>query len=62
MISVFEGGQDAKPGASGEKALALAALCVGGMVLTRTLPDSSLAADVREAAQSTALQLAELSM
>ncbi len=62
MISVFEGGQDAKPKASRQKALALAALCVGGMVLARTLPDSSLAAEVREAAQSTALQLAELPM
>ena len=36
------------------RALALAALCVGGMVLARTLPDSELAESVREAALATA--------
>ncbi len=37
-----------------QKALALAALCVGGMVLARTLPDCDLAEEVRSAAQKTA--------
>lgn len=37
-----------------EKALGLAALCVGGMVLARTLPNSTLAKEVRVAALQTA--------
>ncbi|GAA6181966.1 TetR family transcriptional regulator [Shimia sp. NS0008-38b] len=39
-----------------EKALASAALCVGGMVLARTLPNSELAEDVRSAAHQAATQ------
>src|SRR5262245_3941694 len=35
-----------------QKALALAALCVGGMVLARAIDDSSLAQDVRDAART----------
>ena len=37
-----------------DRALSMAALCVGGMVLARTLPDSKLADDVRAAAYKTA--------
>lgn len=37
-----------------DTACTLAALCVGGMVLARTLPDSALADAVRSAAHSTA--------
>jgi len=37
-----------------QEALSLAALCVGGMVLARTLPDSELAEEVRAAAHATA--------
>lgn len=44
--------------AARQKALALAALCVGGMVLARTLPESALAEQVRAAAQDTAEQIA----
>ncbi|WP_299731937.1 TetR/AcrR family transcriptional regulator [uncultured Tateyamaria sp.] len=40
-----------------QNALASAALCVGGMVLARTLPDSELAEDVRSAAHHAATQL-----
>lgn len=40
-----------------EKALALSALCVGGMVLSRTLDDVALADDIREAARNSALGL-----
>ncbi|WP_223787358.1 TetR/AcrR family transcriptional regulator [Marinicella meishanensis] len=36
--------------ANRQQALALAALCVGGMVLARTLPDSALAEEVQQAA------------
>ena len=39
------------------RALALAALCVGGMVLARTLPSSLLAEEVRAAALATAAGL-----
>ena len=53
MVSLFEQsiGVNNK---SRQKALSLAALCVGGMVLARTLPDSQLATEVREAAFSEA--------
>jgi TetR/AcrR family transcriptional regulator, transcriptional repressor for nem operon len=37
-------------------ALAQVALCVGGMVLARTLPDSVLAAEVRQAARAAAMR------
>ena len=39
-----------------QKALASAALCVGGMVLARTLPNSELAEEVRSAAHQAATQ------
>lgn len=56
MVSLFENslkGQE-RPR---QKALSLAALCVGGMVLARTLPDSGLAEEVRLAAHYTAQQM-----
>lgn len=37
-----------------QKAMAMAALCVGGMVLARTLPECELAAEIRSAALQTA--------
>lgn len=37
-----------------QRALAMAALCVGGMVLARTLPESELAEEVRAAAHAAA--------
>jgi len=40
-----------------EKALALSAMCVGGMVLSRTLDDAALANDIREAARNSALNM-----
>lgn len=40
-----------------EKALALSALCVGGMVLSRTIDDTALADDLRGAAKQTALNM-----
>ena len=40
-----------------QDALALTALCIGGMVVARSLPDDALAAEVRKAALKTALSL-----
>ena len=40
-----------------QNALASAALCVGGMVLARTLPNSQLAEEVRSAAHQAATQI-----
>lgn len=40
-----------------QNALASAALCVGGMVLARTLPNSQLAEEVRSAAHGAATQI-----
>lgn len=39
---------------SRQKALSLAALCVGGMVLAKAIPDSKLAKEVRDAARHSA--------
>jgi len=44
-----------------QNALASAALCVGGMVLARTLPNSELAEDVRAAAHQAASELVSAS-
>jgi len=52
MVSLFE--QGLEPGHARKKALSLAALCVGGMVLARTLPNSALAEEVRAAATEAA--------
>ncbi|EBA14803.1 Transcriptional regulator [Roseobacter sp. SK209-2-6] len=38
-----------------QRALALSALCVGGMVIARTLPDSDLASEIRAAAHACAM-------
>jgi AcrR family transcriptional regulator len=56
MVWLFEKSLAPETSNTREKALALAALCVGGMVLARTLPESDLAKDIRSAAHSTALQ------
>lgn len=58
MVHVFETGLDGMEGTSRPKALAIASLCVGGMVLARTLPDTELAEEVRAAAHQTANQIA----
>lgn len=44
-----------------QRALASAALCVGGMVLARTLPNSELAEEVRSAAHKAATQMVSAS-
>ena len=60
MVGLFERGIDSKPDSSRQKALSLAALCVGGMVLARSLPDSSLAEEIRSASLKAALELTDL--
>ncbi len=58
MVGLFETDLTNRREDARERALALAALCVGGMVLARTLPDSTLAEEVRVAAQTKALKIA----
>ena len=50
MVGLFEDNLRPAHGDAGRQARVLAALCVGGMVLARTLPDSDIAADVRKTA------------
>jgi len=54
MVGLFEknleGGEKAR-----QKALTIASICVGGMVLARTLPDKTLADEVCNAARASAL-------
>lgn len=57
MVSLFENCAGLDESKSRQKALSLAALCVGGMVVARTLPQSDLADEVRAAAQTTAKQM-----
>lgn len=57
MVGLFEKGIDKEAGESRQQALSMAALCVGGMVIAKSLPDSELAEEVRNAAQSFALSL-----
>jgi hypothetical protein len=45
--------------AARDRALARAALCVGGMVLARSIEDRTLADEIREAAMSIALALGQ---
>jgi len=59
MVGLFEATLPPNPdGPARRKALSLAALCVGGMVLARTLPESTLAQDVRKAALASAQAMA----
>ena len=50
MVSLFERSLTGRSSDKRQDALTLTALCVGGMVLSRTLPDSELADAVRKAA------------
>lgn len=57
MVWLFESSVAASGKNRRQEALSLAAMCVGGMVLARTLPDSELAEEVRSAAHATALRM-----
>jgi AcrR family transcriptional regulator len=54
MVELFESNLPANEKDQRRVGLSLAALCVGGMVLARSLPESELADEVREAARATA--------
>lgn len=56
MVGLFENnlGPKSATATARKKALSLAALCVGGMVLARTLPESALTNELRLAALETA--------
>ena len=56
MVWLFETNMTTDAPENRREALSIAALCVGGMVLARTLPDSDLADEVRAAAHATAVE------
>jgi TetR/AcrR family transcriptional regulator, transcriptional repressor for nem operon len=58
MIAMFERGIEPADRDARQVALAIAALCVGAMVLARTIEDADLAAEIREAARALALDVA----
>lgn len=59
LVDIFEQGLERKGGAR-QRALAIASLCVGGMVLARTVEDRGLGDELRAAAKSAALSLGRL--
>ena len=58
MVHLFEKGFEKSAKDTREKALSMAALCVGGMVLAKTLPSSLLAKEVQAAARNVASNMA----
>lgn len=58
MVGLFEHCLGDRDEARRKQALSLAVLCVGGMVLARSLPDSHLVSEIREAALEQALRVA----
>ena len=59
MIQSFEQAANDSTQTRRTNALAIAALCVGGMVLSRSIDDRKLADELRGAARATALELAK---
>lgn len=59
MVDIFEQGLARKGPPARNRALAIAALCVGGMVLSRSIEDRALAEEVRKAALAAALSLGD---
>jgi TetR/AcrR family transcriptional regulator, transcriptional repressor for nem operon len=57
LIDIFEQGLHRQGRAARHRALAIASLCVGGMVLARTVEDRALGDELRTAARSIALAL-----
>lgn len=54
MVGLFENNLDGAATDRRQRALSLTALCVGGMILARALPETEIAEDVRLAAHSAA--------
>jgi AcrR family transcriptional regulator len=59
MLEMMERGLKRDRKQARKKALAISALCVGGMVLARSIEDRALADELREAAMSVALSLGQ---
>jgi TetR/AcrR family transcriptional regulator, transcriptional repressor for nem operon len=57
MVDSFEKAATGSTEARRTNALAIAALCVGGMVLSRSIDDQKLGVELREAAKAIALDL-----
>lgn len=57
MVWLFETNMQPQSESSKQDAQAIAALCIGGMVLAKALPDSGLAERIRASAHSTATEL-----
>ena len=57
MVWLFETSQADDDADRRQRALSMSALCVGGMVLARSIPDAALAKEVRAAAYRTASDL-----
>ncbi len=57
MVDTFERGMTSPSQPPRQVALALTALCLGGMVLARAIEDRALADELREAAMSVAMKL-----
>ncbi len=57
MVWLFENSQTVESSEKRQRALSMAALCVGGMILARSIPDAELAKEVRLAAYRTATEL-----
>jgi TetR/AcrR family transcriptional repressor of nem operon len=57
MVETFEHGVTPSAQPARQRALALTSLCVGAMVLARSIEDQSLADELREAAMAIALEL-----
>ena len=57
MVWLFETNMQPQSGESRKDAQALAALCIGGMVLAKALPDSDLAESVRQSTYMAATEL-----
>jgi AcrR family transcriptional regulator len=59
MIDIFEQAMQRNGQAARSRARAIATLCVGGMVLARSIEDRVLADEIREAAMGIALSLGQ---
>lgn len=60
MVGVFEASLKGEAALCRQKAVTMATLCVGGMVVARTLDDEAFATEIREAARTLALDLSGL--
>ncbi|MEM7171530.1 MAG: helix-turn-helix domain-containing protein [Pseudomonadota bacterium] len=60
MIGIFQSGSKAQENNPRGTALAITTLCVGGMVLARTIEDPALQTEIRETARDLALSLGGL--